>query len=342
MKRSRRHHFVPSFLLSGFAEPATNDGRLFVLDSARKKCFAATPDSTGFRTDFNRVEPQAHPDPQVVEDFYAKIESKAAPVIQAVRETGRVPSGSAGNQLMPFIAIQLTRTPRFRRLLEGNFFEIMETEWRKYMRDKASRRRFAQRQKKFSLPEDMWSPEAMIAKLKSGEYKTTTDDNWKISISIECLNLYTQTLSTRHWFLQSTDGKGKQLIIADAPVGLVHIGTGTCAVGIAKPDTVVFLPISSRQALVGVFPQAMETARERLGPIVMNTVSYAWSLEQCFSSTEDFLIDEPDRGPTPWSTFQQEGTFPKLVTDIGDLADDYAGKASCIDPLDVDIRTDKG
>lgn len=85
------------------------------------------------------------------------------------------------------------------------------------------------------------------------------------------------------------------------------------------------MPIDSRLVLVGFFPQARRTVEEAIRPLILKTTSYGLCIDQCFSAEGDFVIDDPDRGSTPWTTHQSEGEFPKFLTDSGDVADIYAG-----------------
>ena len=321
--KSRRHHCIPRLLLRAFADPPTDEGRLFVLDKQRRKRFPSSPGATGFRMDYNRVTPQTHPNPMAVEEFHAKVESMVSPTLDEVRRTAVIPGGEAAAHIPLVVALQMVRTPAHRRWLEGKLFENLEAEWGKYTRNKASRRRFATKQKKFGLPEDCWTPEGFMAVLKSGDFQVeTADDDWKMAISNEALLPFAEVLARREWFVYTPNSENEPLIIGDAGVGLLAIGPGPRPVGIARADTLVFLPIAPNKALIGTLGRPAPTLR----PIDLNTASYGWSLEHCYCTTDDFMIADPDRGPTPWSFYLDADSFPKLAYHAGDLADEYAGK----------------
>lgn len=329
MPEARKHHYLPVCLLQGFATPPSDDGRLFVLDHARKKVFGASPRSCGYQRDFNRVDAETHPNPLVIEEFYANMESHCAPVLEHVRRTGRVGSKTSWEWIHIFVAIQSVRTPHFRRWLEGKHFQILEERISQYARSKASRRRFQAIQRKAGLPEESWSPEGFLSRLKSGDFSTTTDDNWKMAISNEIALLGARLLGLRNWFVAEFEETMEPLILADAAVAFLPVGSSLPkSVGLMQRSTVLLLPVSPRRALVGAFPEVYPTVRRGLPALTVNTASFALSMEQCFGTTDDFSIDDPDRGISTWGVFCAEGKFPKLAVDWGDLADVYAGRTT--------------
>ena len=326
MGEARKHHFISRFLLRGFAVPEEDNGRLFVLDQTRNSVYQSSPANSGHRRDFHRVDKDTHPDPLVVEDFYAKIESRAAPALREIRTKETLPPRAEAAKVLDLIAIHLVRTPRFRKWMEGKFFEAFEGKISEFGRNKASRRRFARKQCKYGMPDDCLTPEGFIARLKSGDFSVTTDDNWKIALAMQSLPLFVEVLQSRHWLVMKFPDTFEPLIICDTAVGLLAVGeAGPNVVGLALPNTIVYLPISTRLVLVGVYPQTRSVLESGIRPRLLNTTSFAFSLDQCFSSDDDVVIDDPERGPTQWTTYQSEGHFPKLFDDACDLADDYEG-----------------
>ncbi len=326
MAKARKHHFIPRCLLRGFAVPETDKGRLFILDRTRKDVFPSSPANCGHRHDYNRLEPGAHPEPLVVEDFYAQVESRAAPVLQQMRVEKQMPNRADAAKVLDLVAIQLSRTPRFRRWLEGKFCEEFEKKIMEMGHNKPSLRRFAERQRKFGLPEDCWTPEGFVSRMKSDEFCITSDDNWKMAVTMSYLPIFVKILQMRHWIMIKFPTTYDGLILSDTGVGLLPIGKpGPKIVGLALPSTIIYMPISSRLVLVGFFPQARRTVEEAVRPLILNTTSFGFCLDQCFSSQGDFVIDDPDRGLTPWTTYQSEGEFPTFLDDPGDVADIYAG-----------------
>lgn len=230
-------------------------------------------------------------------------------------------------KVLDLVAIHLTRTPRFRRWLEGKFFEVLEGEILKMGRNKPARRRFAQKQQMYGLPEDCWTPDGYVSRLKSGDFLIETDDNWKMALAIQWLPILVGVIRSRNWLMLDYPASYEPLIISDAGVGLLALGPpGPKIVGLGLPNTVIYLPISANLVLVGVYPNAREMIEE-VRPRIWNTNSFAYCLDQCFSTENDFVIDDPDRGPTNLTTYQQEGEFPTLYNDSGDLADVYAGNS---------------
>ena len=325
MGEARHHHYVPRCLLQGFAVPPTNGGRLFVLDVARNKIFPSSPAKCGHQRDYNRVSPETHPEPLSVEEFYAKIEAHAAPVLQQMRDTRKLPDKDGMAKILDLTAIQFSRTPRSRRLMEGKFFEEFERKVLEIGRDKNCRELFAEKQRKLGLPEQCWTSEGYLSFHKNGNFSTETDDNWKIAIALKQLPILVKVLRSRKWVLIPFSAANEPLIISDAGVGFLPLGKpGPKMIGLGLPNTIIYLPISSQIVLAGYFFEARQVIDRALRPRILNSCSFAYSLNQCFSSEDDFVIDDPDRGPTKWTTYHKEGDFPKLMADSGDLADVYA------------------
>lgn len=328
MGEARKHHFISRFLLRGFAVPEEDDGRLFVFDRTRNIVFQSSPAKSGHRRDYNRVDKEAHPDPLVVESFYAKIESRAAPALRQMRTTRSLPPRAEAAKVLDLVAIHLIRTPRFRRWMEGKFFEVFERKILEMGRNVPGRRRFARKQREYDMPEDCLTPEGFIARMKSGDFCIETDDNWKIALARQWLPIFVDVLRSRHWLMMQFPTTFEPLIICDAAVGLLAVGKpGPKPVGLALPNTIIYLPISTRLALVGVYPQVRPLLENAIRPRLLNSTSFASCLDQCFSSENDFVIDDLERGPTQWTTYQREAKFPKLFDDSGDLADVYAGRS---------------
>lgn len=308
--------------------PETDNGRLYILDQTRKDIFPSSPANCAHRRNYNRVEAGTHPEPLAVEDFYSKIESRAAPVLNQMRVEKKTPNWGETSKILDLIAIQISRTPRFRRQLEGQYFQFLEQEIMKMGRDEQARRLFAQRSRKSGLTEEFWTPEGYVARMKSSDFSIASDDNWKIDATMRMLPIFVKILQVRHWVITKFTTEDESLILSDAGVGFLSIGkSGPQVIGIALPSTIIYLPISPRLAFVGCHPKNRRAVERAVHPLILNTMSFALSLDQCFSSEGDFVIDDPERGPTSWTTYKSEGKFPKLFSDSGDLADDYMGSS---------------
>jgi hypothetical protein len=328
LSEPRKHHFISRFLLRGFAIPEQDDGRLFVLDHTRKKVFASSPANIGHRRDFNRVGKETHADPLVVEKFFADIEDRAAPVLAKTRATRQFPGLSEAAKVLDLIAIHLIRTPRFRKWMDGNLFKVFEQKILAFGRNGPSKRRFAQRQRSYGLPKECWTPEGYIAYHKNGQFSTTTDDNWKIAMSLNWLPTFVNVLQSRHWVAVEFPEGYEPLIISDNAVGFLPVGEpGPRQIGLARTDTILFLPITTRLVLVGIYPELRPMVPDAIQPRLLNTVSFAHSLDQCYSAHDDFTIYDEEKRSLQWKDCLTSGQFPKLIDDdVIDLADVYAGR----------------
>ncbi|MGR6432514.1 DUF4238 domain-containing protein [Rhizobium sp. PAMB 3174] len=76
--RTKRQHFVPRFYLSNFCDA---DGYIWTHDSRRGDARRSTPENTGFETNIYSPEVEGGKRFDEIEDFLAKIEGAAAPLL---------------------------------------------------------------------------------------------------------------------------------------------------------------------------------------------------------------------------------------------------------------------
>src|SRR5690242_11796160 len=117
MKKSRKnvaraHHFVPQCWLAGFTDTGQKTGRLWVTDLKRRKQWQSSPRDAGHKRDFYLVSDPL--DPMTIEDLFAKIEDRIAPLLKSLFENPRPVFREALNNLLFFAAYQYVRVPAFR------------------------------------------------------------------------------------------------------------------------------------------------------------------------------------------------------------------------------------
>jgi len=107
MAPSKKHHFVPQFILKNFQD---GSGRLFVFDKETTKVIPSNAGNAGHENNFNTIQ---H-DGQVInfEPAFDKIDGNAAPIIEGlVKAKGKWEiTRQQKNDLSIFIAAQLLRT----------------------------------------------------------------------------------------------------------------------------------------------------------------------------------------------------------------------------------------
>jgi len=109
----KRHHVVPEFYLRRFANAHE---RITVMRRGEK------PHTTHVRNagvigKFNTVtDPEGNPS-LAVERMFADFEGRAKPIIEAIAETGNIPMHQPRSLLAQYMALQYTRTPEWRDIL---------------------------------------------------------------------------------------------------------------------------------------------------------------------------------------------------------------------------------
>jgi len=113
METKKRHHFVPRFILKGFAEPTTN--LVWVYKKGDERPFRCSPDNIGFQKHFYTIrQSDGSADTNSVEHLYSLLESSAAAVIRKIAAREPIDGQDKAN-LSHFMGFQFTRVPKFRR-----------------------------------------------------------------------------------------------------------------------------------------------------------------------------------------------------------------------------------
>ena len=70
--------------------------------------------------------------------------------------------------------------------------------------------------------------------MKSDEFCITSDDNWKLAVTMSYLPIFVKILQMRHWIMLKFPTTYDGLILSDTGVGLLPIGRpGPKIVGLA-------------------------------------------------------------------------------------------------------------
>src|SRR5881628_4023148 len=120
---ARKHHYIPCFHLAGFTLDATEAGRMFVLDQLSGRTWRTTPRGAAHMRDFYRIDsPGTEPDAFEIE--LSRIEARAAAAIRGAVASLEPPTGQALEDLLAYMAVMASRTPRHREHIEKQDVEI--------------------------------------------------------------------------------------------------------------------------------------------------------------------------------------------------------------------------
>jgi Protein of unknown function (DUF4238) len=116
--RSRRHHFIPQFILRGFADPDT--GRLYQLNIETGEITDPGPKGAGWERRLYRVTDDQGRDNDFLECFFSLVETHAADSIRALDDDPCGLSEGDRANIALFLALQEGRTPGgHKRMLEA-------------------------------------------------------------------------------------------------------------------------------------------------------------------------------------------------------------------------------
>ena len=149
---SRRHHYVPAFLLGGFTPTGRQSDALWVFDNECAAPESRTPRAVAFERDYYTVDVPGQP-PDFIENYFSRVETTAARIIREMLANRAMPTGDDYSDFMLFLALMRGRSPSFREALKQFYEDRMhdrvkiaassreayEAAFRDYPQDKRSR-----------------------------------------------------------------------------------------------------------------------------------------------------------------------------------------------------------
>jgi hypothetical protein len=203
-------------LLRRFVGP---DGKLWVIDRTEGKQYPTHPRNAAKERDFNRVELEGV-EPNAVEKAFSRHESVVAPAIAAVCE-GRRLEPALLSLVLDFTALQITRVPQFRTMMENN-------------------KRHLER-RGVAGGED--SPEADIPQ------------EWSIQQMLDLALAIRPLLDGREWSLVvAADSATQPFVCTDRPAFIVAVDPGVPPfMGVATPGTEIRLALDAQMLLIGSY-----------------------------------------------------------------------------------------
>jgi hypothetical protein len=253
--KTRRHHHVPVFYLSGFTDVSTRDGRLWAHDLDRAKQYHTGPANVAHRRDFYSLDDETAGS-DALESMFAENESRSAPAIKRVVESLAFPSGEDLDAILEFVTLLAFRTPAVREMLMDftarvarmitNVMTSSEEAWAATVE--------GMRASGTDVPDDA-SYEAIRRVAQDCEIKVADNDYIK-GLSLTAVPEILALMHQRGWSLFVAPEDGPTFITSDHPVALVwsdgHVG-GFYPPGFGLEGTRVIVALSARVALVGEF-----------------------------------------------------------------------------------------
>lgn len=261
----RGHHTVPRFYLDGFANEVHQLG---VARLSSKKRFRVSTGDASVMRDFYNINSRT--EPNAVEDLLSDIEGDAAAVFRRVLVDRSWPlSASERAILATFLALQRTRTPSHRQMIE----EISE---------------IATRALKSMGRDDVVLP----AELDEMDPKTV---HIQSMLDIE---VHAPYFFGRRW--QLVHFSRKRLLTSDTPVGLLPHPDASPDAGLGVGSAwIILFPMSPTVGIMMVAPehsdQPNDVAHGRTDAILDGSTYLAKIFnETTIESARDFLFHHPD------------------------------------------------
>ena len=117
MGQKKRHHFLPKFYLKGFIDPH-NPPFIWLYEKGEPLIQKRSPINIAVRKHYHSfVTTAGERDSETVENIFADMEDKAAPVIRKIKNEETL-NEQDRKQFARFLAFMMTRVPKFRNDVE--------------------------------------------------------------------------------------------------------------------------------------------------------------------------------------------------------------------------------
>jgi hypothetical protein len=283
----RRHHVVSAFHLAEFTDNRSRYGRLFVFDKNLRKTWPSTPDRVAWLKDFNKVDVDGV-DPMGVEKGFGKFEGVVAPILRAVVDNRKLPTGDDFDVLVSYAAFATLRVPRFRQILSGFVDGLAKQLFRMSLSEEGGAKRARRLLEEEGKPVSDAEVEALQAVVASDDTTFDYEQTFHIQEMLKGIETVTRIYMMRHWALWTCDDGTPDVICSDSPVafmGNIHWMMSP----FTAPETTLLLPLSPRVVLtsrmeeIGATPFIMD--EETVG--IVNTF-VADQANQVYSNTDDW------------------------------------------------------
>ncbi len=305
MAPSKKHHYVPQFLLRRFA---TEEKQIITVQLPEGRCFTSSVLDTGSENKFYTLS-QNNPNPEALEEALGELENSAAPVLRCI-ESGDWPLSLDDRIILgAFVTLQALRGPDKRRLMRTLRAEMVERETQRVEEHGASKW-FADRG--LHLTEER-ACNAWDSVIGTGEPLVTIDADYHLEQIATHAETVLPHLLARSWTLVRF--KVPTLIISDVPVSLNDVQDGACGNWGLLNAPSISLPLNRTTALVfgTTYPSKSEKEVKKLlegtfdQEVVGNEAWASWLNARTVHNAYRALFHHPDDGALIPSEFPLRG-----------------------------------
>jgi hypothetical protein len=269
------HHFVPQMYLRAFADPESKQGELWRYGPGFTPQSKA-PKGVAWQDFFYDVAGELSPDDNTVEDFFAEVETVAAPHLQKLREGTIKLTPQEKSELASFIALLKTRTRAYRESVNIIASKLHVLAAKETLETTGGVEDLVK--KNVALGGEEIDPEqvrlALQAIVDGNVIVEQTSKAWTIKQALQRSQDLADLIESMNWNLSEAPD-GYQFITSDNPIVMTDpIGRMQGPKGY-RPSILTQLqfPVSPRYMLVGDFMGPNETV-QRISPELLRKFQY--------------------------------------------------------------------
>lgn len=324
--KSRRHHLVPAFYLAYFTDTGERTGYVSVANLERRKTYRGKPDRVAYRNNFNTLESE-DVDPDGMEKMFSDVERAAAPAIARAIESRVCPAGDDLEAILMLLAIQVVRAPSSRHSIARSAAEISQRMLEIVTSSPEIFDSYSERMKSEGV--DPGDFRDMRDYVRSTQVELR-DNDWLKAMSLEPLELVTETMLDRVWYaIIIPDDSDFSFITTEHPLKLRwadnRLAAGPYPPGFGLDKTRVTFPLGPCITLCGEYggPAGFAAPADIKLVATMNSNTILNSVE-IYSSGADFVWSNGDsvcRGADPLFD-----AMPRIAINDEDITDAGTGE----------------
>lgn len=247
MAVARRHHYLPRGFLAAWTSTGADDGQLTVLDKRELRSWRTGPINAAIERDLYMLDIDefgGEVASDAIEKLFAEVESRAIPILRALRSNADVIPVDGRAALMDFLSILAFRVPGRIDWIEQVFRAPIEHLFRMMVESG-----------ELPLPEDPIAAAQLRSLIDSDAIRVKINRTWLMARMLQGVGHVTALLAGRQWTVMRAAGDAGELLCSDEPVVLAwhEPVPGPYSPGFGLRNTVVFVPIGPTTALVGMW-----------------------------------------------------------------------------------------
>jgi hypothetical protein len=255
---SRKHHFVPRWLLANFTEDYTQQSSLFYLDLISKQIRPCTPASIAYENDLYSIEnPNLRSD--ALEKQFAIIDGEVSNIVRDIISEHDLLTDAKIDTLIWFVGFMIARNPGLLKQIKDSFDNIL-TMMIKMGFSKTFYEEYIQGDVDESLKKIPY--EEMERMIRHPDLRFEFGNNFLMQQLLQIADKALPILRQRAWSLLINES-GDPFISSDNPVAVNWTKQMPASIGpgLGMPDTALYFPLSRQVCLYSNLPGINRVAK---------------------------------------------------------------------------------